>query len=164
MGSRGSEAHSPYAPTTPETLAASGYDYWALGHVHLRQTLSELPGGCDWDAPTMIARADADVMLEVTYTDIKTGQPATDHIRAATFLIADGVIPGNLSRNYVTRMIIRRAARFGKLLGFEEPFLAGVAETVLPRDIMALYFLTLKWVQADHIDKEQAPDYFIDGA
>jgi homoserine dehydrogenase len=40
-------------------------------------------GGCDWDAPTMIERAEADAMLEVTYTDIKTGQPATDHIRAA---------------------------------------------------------------------------------
>lgn len=40
-------------------------------------------GGCDWDAMTMIERAEADVMLEMTYTDIKTGQPATDHCRAA---------------------------------------------------------------------------------
>ena len=40
-------------------------------------------GGCDWDALTMIERAEADAMLELTYTDIKTGQPATDHIRAA---------------------------------------------------------------------------------
>jgi len=48
------------------------------------RTLSDYPdGGCDWDALTMIANADADVMIEVTYTDIKTGQPATDHIRAA---------------------------------------------------------------------------------
>jgi homoserine dehydrogenase len=40
-------------------------------------------GGCDWDALKMIEQAEADAMLEVTYTDIKTGQPATDHIRAA---------------------------------------------------------------------------------
>ncbi len=48
------------------------------------QPISDYPeGGCNWDAPTMIERAEADVMLELTYTDIKTGQPATDHIRAA---------------------------------------------------------------------------------
>ena len=47
-------------------------------------SISEYPdGGCDWDALTMIAKAEADAMIEVTYTDIKTGQPATDHIRAA---------------------------------------------------------------------------------
>jgi alanyl-tRNA synthetase len=54
-----------------------------------------------------------------------------DHSRAAAFLIADGVIPGNLGRNYVTRMIIRRAARFGSKLGLNEPFLAQVAETII---------------------------------
>ncbi|MBP7691600.1 MAG: alanine--tRNA ligase [Anaerolineales bacterium] len=54
-----------------------------------------------------------------------------DHVRAATFLIGDGVIPGNVSRNYVCRMVIRRAARFGGKLGFSEPFLARVAETVI---------------------------------
>ena len=47
-------------------------------------SLSEYPdGGCDCDALTMINRCEADVMLEATYTDIKTGQPATDHCRAA---------------------------------------------------------------------------------
>ena len=48
------------------------------------RSISEYPdGGCDWDALTMIGKAEADAMLELTYTDIKTGQPATDHIRAA---------------------------------------------------------------------------------
>ncbi|MBN2503329.1 MAG: alanine--tRNA ligase, partial [Anaerolineales bacterium] len=55
----------------------------------------------------------------------------TDHARAAAFLIADGVVPGNLGRNYVTRMIIRRAARFGTKLGLNQPFLAKVAATVI---------------------------------
>ncbi|MBL8078472.1 MAG: alanine--tRNA ligase [Anaerolineales bacterium] len=54
-----------------------------------------------------------------------------DHARSAAFLIADGVVPGNGGRNYVTRMIIRRAARFGTKIGLNEPFLAKVAESVV---------------------------------
>ena len=54
-----------------------------------------------------------------------------DHTRAAAFLIADGVVPGNVGRNYVARMIIRRAARFGTKIGLTEPFLAKVAESVI---------------------------------
>jgi alanyl-tRNA synthetase len=54
-----------------------------------------------------------------------------DHARSAAFLIADGVVPGNGGRNYVTRMIIRRAARFGTKIGLHEPFLAKVAEAVI---------------------------------
>lgn len=54
-----------------------------------------------------------------------------DHARAATFLIADGVVPGNTSRNYVCRMIIRRAARFAGKLGINKPFLAQISKTVI---------------------------------
>ena len=54
-----------------------------------------------------------------------------DHGRAATFLIGDGVIPGNEGRNYVLRMIIRRAARFGRKIGFTAPFLHEVADKVI---------------------------------
>ncbi len=54
-----------------------------------------------------------------------------DHVRAASFLIADGVTPGNTGRNYICRMIIRRASRFGSYAGFEEPFLAELAQTVV---------------------------------
>lgn len=54
-----------------------------------------------------------------------------DHARSAAFLIADGVVPGNGGRNYVTRMIIRRAARFGTKIGLNQPFLAKVAEAVI---------------------------------
>ncbi len=54
-----------------------------------------------------------------------------DHSRAAAFLIADGVVPGNTGRNYVCRMIIRRAARFGSKIGLTEPFLAKIAAIVI---------------------------------
>jgi len=54
-----------------------------------------------------------------------------DHARACTFMIGDGVLPGNEGRSYILRMILRRAARFGKLIGIEEPFLAGVADKVI---------------------------------
>ena len=54
-----------------------------------------------------------------------------DHSRAASFLIADGVVPGNTGRNYVCRMVIRRASRFGGKLGFSGPFLSEIAATVI---------------------------------
>jgi alanyl-tRNA synthetase len=54
-----------------------------------------------------------------------------DHGRAITFLIGDGVIPGNEGRNYVLRLILRRAARHGRLLGFTEPFLTEIAQVVI---------------------------------
>ncbi|HOG58707.1 MAG TPA: alanine--tRNA ligase [Anaerolineaceae bacterium] len=54
-----------------------------------------------------------------------------DHVRAAAFLIADGVVPGNLGRNYICRMIIRRAARFARKLNLTEPFMAKVAARVI---------------------------------
>jgi alanyl-tRNA synthetase len=54
-----------------------------------------------------------------------------DHARAATFLIADGVVPGNIGRNYICRMIIRRAARFASKLGLNEPFMAKVSDKVI---------------------------------
>lgn len=57
----------------------------------------------------------------------------SDHARAAAFLIADGVVPGNKGRNYVCRMIIRRAARFGGKIGLHKPFLAEVAEKVIEK-------------------------------
>jgi alanyl-tRNA synthetase len=55
----------------------------------------------------------------------------SDHARAATFLISDGVVPGNTGRNYVCRMVIRRASRFGSKIGLNEPFLAKIAEKVI---------------------------------
>lgn len=55
----------------------------------------------------------------------------TDHARCVTFLISDGVIPGNEGRSYVLRMILRRALRHGKILGMELPFLYKLVDTVI---------------------------------
>ncbi len=61
-----------------------------------------------------------------------------DHSRAVTFLIGDGVLPGNEGRGYVLRLILRRAARHGRMLGFKGPFLAEIADTVI--DVMGEHY------------------------
>lgn len=55
----------------------------------------------------------------------------TDHIRSATFLVSDGVMPGNEGRGYVLRRLLRSAARHGRMLGIDGVFLAKLSETVI---------------------------------
>ncbi len=54
-----------------------------------------------------------------------------DHVRACTFLIGDGVLPANEGRGYVLRMVLRRAVRFGRRLGFTRPFMAELASLLI---------------------------------
>ena len=64
-----------------------------------------------------------------------------DHVRAASFLIGDGVLPGNEGRNYVLRMVMRRAMRYGRKIGFTQPFLYQVCQAVI--DKMGGYYTDL---------------------
>ena len=73
-----------------------------------------------------------------------------DHARAAVFLISDGVLPGAKGRAAIPRIVIRRAARFGRELGFEQPFLADIADAVI--DLMGEHYSELV-EQADSIKR-----------
>ncbi|MBE6724598.1 MAG: alanine--tRNA ligase [Ruminococcaceae bacterium] len=74
----------------------------------------------------------------------------TDHVRGATFMISDGVIPSNEGRGYVLRRILRRAARHGKLLGIDREFLTDVCDVVIAENVAGYPELGEK---ADYIKK-----------
>ena len=74
----------------------------------------------------------------------------TDHVRASTFMIADGVLPSNEGRGYVLRRLLRRAARHGKLLGVNKPFLFEVVQTVIKENASHYTYLLER---ADYITK-----------
>ena len=76
---------------------------------------------CEIAGKTYGADHDADVSIRLI----------TDHMRSATFLISDGVMPTNEGRGYVLRRLIRRAARHGRLLGIQGQFLAKLSATVI---------------------------------
>lgn len=76
-------------------------------------------------------RSLAGTSVEEMKKDFTPYRVIADHSRAASFLIADGVIPGNIGRNYVCRMIIRRAVRFGQQIGLRDGFMDKIAEVVI---------------------------------
>lgn len=74
---------------------------------------------------------ETDLFLPIFEAKDKMGRIIVDHIKGAVFLAADGIVPSNLERGYVLRRILRRAIRFGKLLGLESGFLIPLAQRVI---------------------------------
>ncbi len=120
-------------PSTLEPLPARHVDT-GMGLERIVSVLQDTDSNYRTDLFLPLMRA---IQSMTGHTDAQVNENLTpyrvicDHTRSASFLIADGVVPGNVGRNYVCRMIIRRAARFGSKIGLHEPFLAKVAEQVI---------------------------------
>src|SRR5215207_8017799 len=120
-------------PNTLEPLPATHVDT-GMGFERIVSVLQDVDSNYKTDLFTKsldVLRTLTGHSLAEMDADFTPYRVICDHTRAAAFLIADGVVPGNVGRNYVARMIIRRAARFGTKIGLNEPFLAKVAESVI---------------------------------
>jgi len=73
-----------------------------------------------------------------------------DHVRTVTFAVGDGVLPSNEGRGYVIRRLLRRAVRYGKVIGLDKPFLFSLVKTV--GDVMGVYYPTVV-EQREYIEK-----------
>jgi len=71
------------------------------------------------------------IAAQATTTDTFATRVIADHLRAAVFVLAEGVRPGNTDQPYIARRLIRRASRYGRRMGIDKPFLAPLAETVI---------------------------------
>ncbi len=105
-----------------ERLAVAVQDVGSIFDVDtlksLRDLICKLAGGVEYEKP---GTYDTDVSVRI----------CTDHARAMTFMISDGIMPSNNGRGYVLRRIIRRAVRHGRKLGIEGSFLPTLAENVI---------------------------------
>ena len=121
------------SPTQMEPLPARHVDT-GMGFERIVSVIQGVPSNYRTDLlwpliqKTQELTGHTDAEREANFTPYRV---IADHARAAAFLIADGVVPGNTGRNYVTRMIIRRAARFGSKIGLHDPFLSSIAEKVI---------------------------------
>jgi alanyl-tRNA synthetase len=108
-----------------------------MGLERVAAVLQNVPTIFDTDE-TRIIRDLAAGLAGVTYGEGGLSDMAvrviTDHVRASVFMVGDGILPTNEGRGYVLRRLLRRAARFGKLIGIEGVFLPKVAGTVI--DVM----------------------------
>ncbi|PKM88543.1 MAG: alanine--tRNA ligase [Firmicutes bacterium HGW-Firmicutes-12] len=96
-----------------------------MGLERITAVMQDVESNYDTDLLRAIITAIEDMSGKKYYTD-RRGFPfrvIADHIRSCTFLISDGVLPSNEGRGYVLRRILRRAVRFGKVLGIDKPFI-----------------------------------------
>ncbi|MDK2883400.1 MAG: alanyl-tRNA synthetase [Bacillota bacterium] len=105
-----------------------------MGLERIASVLQGVPSNFDTDLLLPIIRTTENIAGvgygEQAKTDVAL-KVIADHSRAVVYLIGDGVLPSNEGRGYVLRRLLRRAVRFGRLLGIKEPFLSRVAETVI---------------------------------
>jgi len=102
-----------------------------MGLERLAALLQDKETVFDIDAFEPIIQA-TEALVKPCYTDNPVPfRVIADHIRAISFMIADGILPSNEGRGYVERRLLRRAARFGRELGLEQPFLHEVADALI---------------------------------
>ncbi|MCH8204414.1 MAG: alanine--tRNA ligase [Candidatus Hydrogenedentes bacterium] len=103
-----------------------------MGLERLSALLNDKPTIFDIDIIVPIIDATQALQVNAAYDANPTPyRVIADHVRALSFLIADGVLPSNEGRGYVERRLLRRAARFGRELGLEKPFLHGLSREVV---------------------------------
>src|SRR5690349_17541472 len=125
-------------------LAAPGIDT-GMGLERIARVMQQVPSNYDTDLFAPIAARMRELLghdPEQFEAERFSYQVIADHSRAITFLLGDGVTPSNEGRGYVTRRILRRAVRHGRLLGRMEPFLTDMAQVVI--DTMADAFPHLR--------------------
>lgn len=102
-----------------------------MGLERVAALLQDVPTVFDTDGVFPIIQA-TEALCSTRYSENPTPfRVIADHARALSFMVADGVLPSNEGRGYVQRRLLRRAARFGRELGFEAPFLFQVSRTVV---------------------------------
>ncbi|MEO0596608.1 MAG: alanine--tRNA ligase, partial [Chloroflexota bacterium] len=137
------EADPDHTGKFDDPLPAPGVDT-GMGLERIVSVMQEVDNNYNTDVflpvfeATQALTGDSD---EERDTNIVPYRVIADHLRAAVFLIADGVLPGAKGRDSVCRLVIRRAARFGSKLGFTEPFLHEIAQSVI--DSMGDYYTDL---------------------
>jgi alanyl-tRNA synthetase len=125
--------HNRDASGTLSDLPAKHVDT-GMGLERVAAVLQNVPGNYDIDIfQTIIRRAErlSGKRYRAHERDDVSLRVIADHARAVTFLVAEGILPSNEGRGYVLRRLLRRAARHGKLLGLDRPFLHDVAGAVV---------------------------------
>jgi len=145
-----------------QPLPAPGVDT-GMGLERILAVLQGAPVNYDTDLFADIMDATQEILRhsdDFRQTHTVAYRVIADHTRAATFLIADGVNPGTTGREYITRMLIRRAWRFAHSMGVEDPFLSKVAEAVIDK-MSDVYSELRQFEKAIHYQISAEEDRFI---